>query len=125
MKKIIMKKLVLLSLSAVAALAVSMNAAVADSNSTPALHFPDVTQAAEIKAVGVYDPFDGITLSKEQKEKLDLIITAVKNTRVEGVSDRKDLNRKTMYQIKKVLTAEQYVKFLENIADAQMSLTLS
>ncbi len=120
-----MKKLVLLSLSAVAALAVSMNAAAADSTSAPALHFPDVTQAAEIKTVGVYDPFDGITLSKEQKEKLDLIITAVKNTRVEGVSDRKDLNRKTMYQIKKVLTAEQYVKFLENIADAQMSLTLS
>lgn len=118
-----MKKLVLLSIATVASLAVSMNAAtVAD---RPAEGLAAVVQVADVKAAQVSDPFAGITLSKEQKEKIDLILNAVKNTSIESDESRRDLSRKTMYQIKKVLTAEQYVKFLENIADSQMYLPVA
>lgn len=123
MNKRIMKKLVLFSLATVASLAVSMNAATVAGHSAES--FPAVSQITDVRTPKVSDPFAGITLSKEQKEKIDLILNAVKNTRVENEESRKALSRKTMFQIKKVLTAEQYVKFLENIADSQMYLPVA
>lgn len=118
MKNSVMKKLVLLSLSAVAALTISMSAA--DQKSFQVLVPQSVTHVADIKTSGnVSDPFAGITLSADQKEKLDLLQSAVTYTPADSVEQHMELSRKALSQIRKILTADQYVKYLENIAEAQ------
>ena len=116
MNKRIMKKLVLLSLAAVASCAVSLNAATCGTDLRSA-DFTVVANTVDANMVAyASDAFTGITLSNDQKEKIDLIFTAVRNTPVENDEQQKEVNRKTMYQLRKVLTADQYVKYLENIA---------
>lgn len=113
-----MKKLVLLSFSAVAALCISMSAANKTDIPTATPHA--VTHAADLNApANVSDPFDGIDLSADQKEKLDLLLSAVRYAPADSVEQHMELNRKVLSQIRKILTAEQYVKYLENIAEAQ------
>lgn len=119
MKKSVMKKLVLLSLSAVAALSVSMSAAVQKDFQTAVVP-QAVTHVAELKtSANVSDPFAGITLSADQKERLDLLLSAVRYTPADSAEQHLELSHKALSQIRKILTADQYVKYLENIAEAQ------
>ncbi len=112
-----MKKLILLSLSVAVALGISMNAAVKDNADNNGQVVK--TEHRQMKKVAAPDPFAGIDLSDMQKARLHEVFGGVKASQ----PDREQA-QKLMAQIKKVLTADQYVKYLENIAEGATSRVL-
>lgn len=104
-----MKKLVLLSLSALVALGISASAAdrVIDS------HVATVAETGHhhVRKAPVADPFAGIDLTDAQKARLHEVFGGVKASQADS-----EKARKVVAQIKKVLTSEQYIQYLENVA---------
>ena len=108
-----MKKLILLSLSMVAFVGM-------------AAHVTGVNTGGNEKRVGlrhvrvvksrVADPFEGIGLSEIQKARLHEVFGAVRMAPADSGSAQK-----LMTQIKKVLTLEQYMHYLENVASGVAS----
>lgn len=111
-----MKKLILLSLSVAAALGISMNAAVKDNADTSD---NNVKTERHIKKVAFGDPFAGIDLTDAQKARLHEVFGGVRASQPD-----RDKAQKLMAQIKKVLTADQYVQYLENVAAGATSRVL-
>lgn len=111
-----MKKLILLSLSVATALSISMNAAVKDSANTSD---NNVKTERHIKKVAFDDPFAGIDLTDAQKARLHEVFGGVRASQPD-----RDQAQKLMAQIKKVLTADQYVQYLENVAAGATSRVL-
>lgn len=68
----------------------------------------------------MFNPFEGITLSDSQKEQLKAKALERKANREEMVKNHSDENKKMRKQyledLKIVLTPEQYVQYLENLA---------
>ena len=112
-----MKKLIILSLSVVAALGISMNASV--KNNAGNADSDVRTEHRHIKKVAAHDPFAGIDLTETQKARLHEVFGGVRASQ----PDREQA-QKLMAQIKKVLTAEQYVKYLENVAEGATARAL-
>ena len=70
-----------------------------------------------------FNPFEGIALSESQKEQLKEIVVCHKkekkqsfNDTNEGKKSPKEMRRKQLDDIKSILTPEQYIQYLENIA---------
>lgn len=110
-----MKKLILLSLSVVAAAGISMNAANAGESYTGGIS-PEHTH---VMKTGVVDPFDGIDLDATQKARLNEVFGAIRASRPDP-----DQAQKVMAQIRKVLTPEQYIRYVENVATEATSRML-
>lgn len=112
-----MKKLILLSLSSLVALGVTMSAASTVTMSDQP-HQPRTSLSAK---PAVSDPFDGIELTELQKARIQELFGAVK---VSGLIDETSA-QKFVAQIRKVLTPDQYMIYLENIATHTTSRMLS
>ncbi|MDE5646808.1 MAG: hypothetical protein K2F61_04465 [Muribaculaceae bacterium] len=102
-----MKKLILLSLSVAAAAGISMNAAVVCDSHHGGMS-PEHTHVRKSHAV---DPFEGIDLDDMQKARLNEVFGAIRVSQ----SDPNQA-QKVMAQIRKVLTPEQYIRYVENVA---------
>lgn len=83
----------------------------------------DVNKATEMhkKDLRHPDPFDGVELTADQKDKLDKMAKkdAKKrdSLRQKAAKERKEKAAKRDKEIKKILTAEQYAKYQANIKD--------
>lgn len=104
-----MKKLVLLSLSALVALGISATAADKTLDNLDALVVE--TGNHHVRKAPVADPFAGNDLSDAQKARLHEVFGGVKASQADN-----EKARKVVAQIKKVLTSEQYIQYLENVA---------
>lgn len=104
-----MKKLVLLSLSALVALGISASASDKVIDSPAAV----VTETGHqhLKKASAAGPFVGIDLTDTQKARLHEVFGGVKASQADN-----EKARKVVAQIKKVLTPEQYLQYLENVA---------
>lgn len=74
-----------------------------------------------------FNPFEGITLSKSQKEQLQTIADDCRVERQKMSQNKKvdlevkregykEMRKKHLERIKQILTSEQYITYLENIA---------
>lgn len=120
------KKLLSLAVAAVAFTSMAFA-----QNATPSATTPDGTKTENVKGrkarTGAINPFEGISLSADQQTKLDALKAERKQKseaaraerqkkQEERLTARRAARRAELDKVKSILTPEQYVKYLENIA---------